>query len=408
MDRAAKELRIFGLADWLSGRYLDVWGRALTPLFRERRRAAFATLGVYGLHLLTMIGAVVLVGRTAAEGRLGLGEVTTVVVAVLRLGMASEPHHASRLRRGLEAYAALQRIPEVVGQSTPERASSAGRTRTAGQQTAGRDGSFVRFEQVSYRYPDSQRDVLCGLDLEIPPGERVGLVGVNGAGKSTLVKLLSGVYTPTSGRVTVDGVDLLSMDDSQLRAWQQAIALIPQDFARLPLSVVENVALVSAQEGAELRGGGVDQTMLEQVLREAGAAEVVGRFENGQKTILNQTFEQGVEPSGGEWQRIALARALYALRSGSRLLVLDEPAAALDVRAEADLIERYLDLTAGVASVTISHRFSVVRGADRICVLGEGRIAESGTHDQLMRADGRYARMFRLQAERYLKGAPDA
>jgi ATP-binding cassette subfamily B protein len=234
--------------------------------------------------------------------------------------------------------------------------------------------------------------VLRDLDLTIHAHEALALVGVNGAGKSTLVKLLGGVYKPTTGRITVDGVDLAELD---LSAWQRRIAAVVQDFLRFPLSVTDNVVF-GAVERAD------DEVALVKVARESGIDDVVRRLPAGWDTVLDKTFDGGVDLSGGEWQRIALARALFAVHAGAGVLVLDEPAAALDVRAEAELVERYLELTSGVASLIISHRFSVVRDADRICVLADGRITEDGTHEQLLDRGGTYATLFRLQAERYL------
>jgi ATP-binding cassette subfamily B protein len=251
----------------------------------------------------------------------------------------------------------------------------------------------IRFENVSFRYPGSDVDVLRDLDLTIRAHEALALVGVNGAGKSTLVKLLGGAYKPTTGRITVDGVDLSELD---LKAWQRRIAAIVQDFLRFPLSVTDNVVF-GAVERAD------DEVALAKVARESGIDDVVRGLPDGWDTVLDKTFDGGVDLSGGEWQRIALARALFAVHAGAGVLVLDEPAAALDVRAEAELVERYLELTSGVASLIISHRFSVVRNADRICVLADGRITEDGTHEQLLEKGGTYAAMFRLQAERYVR-----
>jgi ABC-type multidrug transport system fused ATPase/permease subunit len=394
MDRAAKELRIFGFAGWFGRRYVEIWQAVLTALSRERRRAATLTLGVHALHLLMLVGAMLAVVRVTSSGGLALAEVTTAVVAILRLGMAAEPIATAGLQRGLEAHKALTRIPQAVAETVGSFRSTRATARPASDPA---ELPLVRFEDVTFCYPGSDVEVLRELDLDIEPGERIGLVGVNGAGKSTLVKLVVGVYAPTSGRVLVNGVDLATIDDAGLRAWQRSVVPVLQDFATPPLSAVDNVTLSAA-----VQPDCVDRRLLDRVLSAAGAADVVRGLPAGLETTLDKSFAGGVDLSGGEWQRIALARAMYRLRSQSAwLLVLDEPAAALDVRAEADLISRYLDLTAGVASLTISHRFSVVRGADRICVLADGRISECGTHDQLMHADGRYARMFRLQAERY-------
>jgi ABC-type multidrug transport system fused ATPase/permease subunit len=256
----------------------------------------------------------------------------------------------------------------------------------------------IRFENVSFRYPGSDVDVLRDLNLTIHAHEALALVGVNGAGKSTLVKLLGGAYQPTAGRITVDGVDLAELD---LAGWQRRIAAIVQDFLRFPLPVSDNVVF-GAIERAD------DEVALAKVARESGIDDVVRGLPAGWDTVLDKSFDGGVDLSGGEWQRVALARALFAVHAGAGVLVLDEPAAALDVRAEAELVERYLELTSGVASLIISHRFSVVRNANRICVLADGRIVEDGTHEQLLDRDGPYAAMFRLQAERYVTAQADS
>jgi ABC-type multidrug transport system fused ATPase/permease subunit len=245
---------------------------------------------------------------------------------------------------------------------------------------------------VSFHYPGSKVEILAGLDLSIRAGEALALVGVNGAGKSTLVKLLAGVYAPTAGRITVDGVDLRELD---LAAWQRRVAAIVQDFLRFPLSATDNVVF-----GADEHAG--DGAAVRKVAKQAGIDETIAALPAGWDTVLDKTYDGGVDLSGGEWQRVALARALFAVDAGAGVLVLDEPAAALDVRAEAELVDRYLDLTSGVTSLIISHRFSVVRDAHRICVLDEGRIVEAGTHKELLAEGGRYAQMFGLQAERYL------
>lgn len=262
----------------------------------------------------------------------------------------------------------------------------------------------MRFEDVAFRYPGTDSDVLSGLNLELRVGEAVALVGVNGAGKSTVVKLLAGVYRPTAGRITVDGVDLATLTDGELGAWQRRIAAIVQDFLRFPFTAADNVELGAVERGEERSA----RRAREETARRAGVLDLIDRLPRRWDTVLDKTFEGGSDLSGGEWQRIALARSLHAVRAGAGVLVLDEPAAALDVRAEARLVDRYLELTAGVTSMIISHRFSVVRDARRICVLEHGRIVEEGGHDDLIEVGGRYATLFRLQAERYSTGLDDS
>jgi ATP-binding cassette subfamily B protein len=248
---------------------------------------------------------------------------------------------------------------------------------------------------VRFGYPGRTEPVLDELSLSIPVGRSLAVVGENGAGKTTLVKLLAGLYEPAAGRVTVDGVDLSEIDTA---AWQRRIAAIFQDFVRYPLSIADNVGFGAIEH----RG---DQARLEEAAAQAGILDVVRNLPDGWRTIASREFEGGVELSGGQWQRLALARALFAAAGGAEILVLDEPTAHLDVRAEADFYARFLALTRGRTTILISHRFSTVRLADRIVLLESGRVAEAGAHDDLVRLGGRYARLFAMQASRYAAAA---
>jgi ATP-binding cassette subfamily B protein len=249
----------------------------------------------------------------------------------------------------------------------------------------------VRFESVGYRYPSGTADVLAGVDLELAAGTPTALVGVNGAGKSTLVSLLARLRDPTSGRITVDGTDVRDIDPGR---WQRAIALMPQDPVRYPLTAYDNVAF-GALEHADDRAG------VERAARLSGFAAVVSELPLGWDTVLARELPGGAELSGGQWQRLALARALFATFHGARILVLDEPTAALDVRAEARFYERFHEITAGLTTLVISHRFATVRRAQRIYVLDGGVITEHGSHDDLVAAGGTYAEMYRVQAARF-------
>jgi len=392
MRDAPKELRVFGLHNWLVQRYVREWTAGFRPVWERRRRNVKWSILTGGLHLAANGLAILLAGRAALNGDLPLTEVATTIPAILAIGVSSNGYGVVQVRRGLSAYRAMQGLPGTIAERHPApRATTRHRVETM-------PAREVRFENVSFRYPGSEVDVLRDLNLTIRAHEALALVGVNGAGKSTLVKLLGGAYRPTTGRILVDGVDLADID---LTAWQRRIAAIVQDFLRFPLSVTDNVTF-GAVERVD------DEVGLAKVARESGIDDVVRRLPDGWDTVLDKTFDGGVDLSGGEWQRIALARALFAVHAGAGVLVLDEPAAALDVRAEAELVERYLELTSGVASLIISHRFSVVRNADRICVLADGHIIEDGTHDQLLVKGGTYAAMFRLQAERYVTSSDKA
>jgi ATP-binding cassette subfamily B protein len=249
----------------------------------------------------------------------------------------------------------------------------------------------IRFERVSFTYPGGDRPVFDGLDLEIEAGRSLAIVGLNGAGKTTLVKLLARLYEPDGGRVSVDGADLRELPPD---AWRRRLATIFQDFVHYELTAADNVGF-----GAPRLLG--DRARLESVLDRAGARRFVEALPRGAETVLARRYDDGADLSGGQWQRLAIARALMAVEGGASVLVLDEPTANLDVRAEAVFYDRFLQLTEGLTTILISHRFSTVRRADRIVVLAGGRVLEDGSHDELVSRDGRYAEMFRLQASRF-------
>jgi ATP-binding cassette subfamily B protein len=252
----------------------------------------------------------------------------------------------------------------------------------------------VRLEQVRFTYRGREHPTLEGLSLEIPAGQSLAIVGENGAGKSTLIKLLCGLYDPDEGRVVVGA------GSTPLQA-RGRIGVIFQDFVRYPLPLRENVGFGNPALMD-------DEAALAGALRDAGGADLFAGLPRGWDTVLSREFEGGADLSGGQWQRVALARALAAVRGGAGLLILDEPTAALDVRAETELFERFLEVTRDITTVLVSHRLSSVRHADRIVVIDGGRVAEDGTHEALMRAGGRYARMYSLQAERFARAAETA
>jgi ATP-binding cassette, subfamily B, bacterial len=249
----------------------------------------------------------------------------------------------------------------------------------------------LRFEEVDFRYPGADRQAISKLNLNIPAHRSLAIVGENGAGKTSLVKLLCSLYEPTAGQITVDGIALADLDPI---AWRKRVAVLFQDFTHYQLSVRDNIAF-----GAPELAGDFDR--LRSAAEKAGAIELIESLPHGWDTILSPEYKTGVDLSGGQWQRVALARALFAVEAGARLLILDEPTAALDVRAEAELYNRFLEITAGLTTILISHRFSTVRRADRIVVLANGAAIEEGTHDELLALDGQYATMFKLQAARF-------
>jgi ATP-binding cassette, subfamily B, bacterial len=413
MGTAAKEVRIFGLAGFLRNRFWTHVTEALRPYWRIRREQAVEASLVGLAHVAIAVGALGYVGWQAEQGEVTLAGLATALPLVLSIASTNLSAYAE-VQRGATVYRWLGQLsagePGGPGPGPgpgPESESASpatGAVVARGSRPRRVRAPSVVFDEVWFRYPRASNDVLRGLSMTLDAGAAVALVGVNGTGKSTLVKLLAGTYRPTSGRVLVDGVDLAEFDEETLRSWQRRIAPITQDFVRLPLSVGDNIELGAGR----LWSGRIDGAQqapseeMEAVAARAGIVALIDGLPQRWATPLDKTIPGGSDLSGGEWQRVALARALRAVDARAGVLVLDEPAAALDVESEARLVSGYLELAREVTSLVISHRFSVVRPVPRICVLESGRIVEDGSHEELMSACGRYHDMFMRQASRYV------
>jgi ATP-binding cassette subfamily B protein len=385
---AAKEARVFGLVGWLRDRYESSALAAVRPVWRARRRIVYVPF-LASIPAWLVLAGVAAIGsaRAAATGELTLGELAFALQAIVLISGFGTFFWQSdwQTEHGMRMYDAVERFEAAAVRSTePAKADPEGRPHRE-----------IVFEHVTFGYDDGSRPVLRDLELTIPAGRSLAIVGLNGAGKTTLVKLLARLYEPQSGRITVDGVDVRDFDPA---AWRRRLGAIFQDFVHYDLPVRENVGFGAP----ELLG---DDETVRSALSRAGALSLVEALPHGLDTVLSREYEAGAELSGGQWQRIAIARALMAVEGGASVLVLDEPTANLDVRAEAEFFDQFLELTRGVTTILISHRFSSVRRADRIVVLEEGAVVEDGTHAELVALGGRYAELFHLQAERFAGGA---
>jgi ATP-binding cassette subfamily B protein len=389
-DEHAKEVKLFGLGPLLLGRY-----KGLAERFYSED-AALATRRAVWAYLLSLVSTLVFYGCYAfivvatARGGMSLGDMTLYLAAfrqgqlafqsILTAvgGMYEDTLYMSNLFEFLGIETAVSALPARAVVSAPTSPSPS---------PSKEEG--IRFEGVGFRYPDAEPWALRGIDLFLPKGQSLALVGENGAGKTTFIKLLAGLYRPTEGRVLLDGRDLRSWGEEELR---RRIGVIFQDFNQYQLLVRENVAFGSVDHLG-------DEVRTQRAVERGGAKELVSGLTEGLDTQLGRWFKGGAELSGGQWQKVALARAF--MREEADILILDEPTAALDAEAEHAVFERFRQLTSGRTAILISHRFPTVRMADRILVLEGGRVIEDGTHAGLLAAGARYATLFRLQAAGY-------
>ena len=390
-DKTAKEVQMFGLAPWLTDRYRD-----LSQRFYEENRNLSIRRGVVSA-LLSILGTVgyysayVVILIRAVKGDITIGTLTFLAASFGRgrdviqniLLSASNVYEQALYLRDLFVFLDMRPTIESAPNARPV-------------PTPIRTG-FV-FEDVGFRYPGSERWAIRNVNFQLRPGERVALVGENGAGKTTITKLLARLYDPTEGRITLDGVDLKEYDLTNLR---HAIGVIFQDFVRYDMRFDENIGvgeIESVRADLDKRNGTPTPAAITSAAENSLAASLLPRFSQGYQQMLGRRFDDGVDLSGGEWQKIALARAYIR---DAQVLILDEPTAALDARAEYEVFLRFSELVAGRMAILISHRFSTVRMADRIIVLRHGKVEEQGSHEELLAGKGLYEELFAMQAAGY-------
>ena len=384
---AGKEIRLFDLGRWAVRRRTRAVREWLEPIWSARRAVLRRQGWTISLAFGSAAAALVVPGLAAQRGEIGVDHLVGVLVAawgVMR--MSSMGYEAFDIEYGLGAVRALHRLRAAY----PAQQDPVGTGGPPG-------GASISVDGLTYTYPGATRPAIDGLDLSVAAGEVVAVVGHNGAGKTTLIKLLAGLYPPSSGRVLVDGTPL---DPDTVASWRRRTAVLFQDFNRYPLSVADNITLAAPEYADDTDG-------VRRAAARAGADAFIAGLPTGYDTLLGRQRKDGTELSGGQWQRIAIARAIFAAEHGRRLLILDEPTAHLDVQAEAEFYERVVGAVPGTTVVLISHRLSTTRNADRIVLIGNGAVLEQGDHHSLMVADGTYARLFSLQAARFIETGGD-
>ncbi len=375
---ASKELRLFGLGRWTIERFIARRTRlhdlqyAATRL--REQPVAWSLLIVASANIAVFW----LLANSVLSGRISLGEAVVYVQSAIGVSMIAFGGFSWALDGGASAVKAVLRLEPAM--------RPAGALESGDRRADGLPKREIRFRDVSFGYPGGA-PVLEHFDLSIPAGSSLAIVGQNGAGKTTLAKLLCRLYDPQSGAIEIDGMDLRGGDlrEFDLASWRSRVTAVFQDFLRLELPLRDNVAPAGAPDGVVI-----------EALESAGAQNLASL-----DRVLARAYDGGTDLSGGQWQRVALARALAAVKLGAGVVLLDEPTAQLDVRGEAEIFDRLLAATRQCTTILISHRFSTVRHADRICVLERGRVVELGTHDELMALGGRYRTMFELQAQRF-------
>ena len=381
---ASKEIRVFGLGDFFLRRFRSRFAKAYEEMSRIRMAHLRVSAAFTALHALALAGGFWYVAVQARAGLLTLGDIALYFGVVIQ----TQSHLQNLVFWSgfqYEILLHLRGLFSFLDQAKPAVAlPPLGQNRQAPADLE----QGIELRGIHFRYPEGELPVLEDTNAWLPPGVVTALVGANGAGKSTFVKLLTRMYDPDDGEILLDGVPLVSYELESLR---RRIAVLYQDFARFSLTLRENIEMGALEQNGSREN-------VEQAARWAGADVVAAALPNGYETQLTRRFQGGVDLSGGEWQKVALARAFVR---DAALVILDEPTAALDAEAEYRLFERFRQLVAGKTALIISHRFSTLRMADHILVLEEGRITEAGSHADLITLGGRYAELFEMQAGRY-------
>lgn len=381
-NETAKEIKIFGLEGFIAARFKDISDRYFKVNARLAvRRAAWGSF-FSALGTASYYAAYLFVVAQTLLGLITVGTLTFLAGAFSRMQGLLQGI-VSRFSRISETALYLQDLFEFL-ELKPLSAQRQGTRKVPRPIQQG-----FTFDHVGFKYPDSEKWALRGLSFTLKPGEKLALVGENGAGKTTIVKLLANLYQPTEGRILLDGVDLSDYDPEDLR---REIGIIFQDYVRFMLTAGENIAIGNIPEKE-------NRPRIEDAARKSLADSVVESLPKGYEQMLGKRFTGGVDLSGGQWQKVALARAYMR---DAQLIILDEPTAALDARAEHEVFVRFSELMRGRTAVLISHRFSTVRMADRILFLEHGQLLELGSHEELLEKGGKYAELFRLQAKGYL------
>jgi ATP-binding cassette, subfamily B, bacterial len=375
----AKEVRYFGVAGWVIDRFVTTRRRLYDLQYDATRLREKSVFTCVAIVLAANVFVFWLIANDAANGAISSARVVVFVQAAIGVSSIAFGGLNWALDGSAAPVAALHRLEAAMADH--ENVENRGSMPT----TTG--APELSFRGVRFEYPHDDRMVLDGFDLTIPAGSSLAIVGQNGAGKTTLAKLLCRLYDPTSGTIEVDGTPLTELD---LNGWRRQVTAVFQDFVKFELPLRTNVAPLGAPDD-----------VIRAALVEAGADHLA---DGDLDTILSKAYLGGTDLSGGQWQRIALARTLCAVRQGASVVLLDEPTAQLDVRGEAEIFERVLAAARHCTTILISHRFSTVRLADRIAVIEDGRLIEHGTHDELMERRGRYQTMFDLQAARFGNG----